>query len=387
MRGARHLLWVVPVVGVALFVGLRHVAEVRHWDAMLAEVAAVEARSRAPRTRESIVGPTEEGRAWVHYEAALESIRRSSGSLAEIHKNVAGSTAESRAVRVRWLEQHAPTLRALRRGLHARDLTPLSAGASRSDVAPYFEEIVILADLCVADAVQHLEAGRAREAARGLLEALQFGHDLLEHPSRYTVGAGRGADRVLLVFEERGLGEFSAAALDDLEVGLARLDATWPRTIPCLEAAVAQLARGAEDGIPSWLPGDQGWSWRYLGSERVGFADGIRTTLELVAQLGPEPARASLERVEGFRASLRSSSNPVVREFGTEWDLFLRAHRHAAVELRSLRCGLAVARGRPAPAVDDPWELGTTVVEEDGQVVVRTPRGFGSPPLEFRVRR
>lgn len=248
MRRARHLVWIVPVVLAALLVGLRPLAERRHWNAMLADVAAAEARLGAPRTREPVVGPAEDGRAWAHYQAAFAAIEeRGPIDLAD------------------ELDEHAAALAALRRGLRARDVS-LAPGASfelGTPEVPVVEGVHLLARLCVADAERHLDAGRPRDAACCLLEGVQLGRDLLGHPGTRTFmnGAATVVSRPLREFlERRSLAELSAPALDDLEAGFARLDAAFPRALPCLEAGVIRLAREAEDGVPA--EHREGSTWR-----------------------------------------------------------------------------------------------------------------------------
>jgi hypothetical protein len=213
------LMWVVAVSG-------------RRLEQMDAKTKAMAAEWKArPAERPVLRGSTEPGNAWDDYSPALTAIQGTKdisrlGML--VTKDPKGDPEFGRTM----LSTHAKALEGLRQGAaRATCRYPYDWGAGASAQTPGLLAAQSMGNLAVLQARALAEAGKPREAAGVLLDLLQFARDVANDGVIICEMIGAAVSQLGLkeACDLMQANLLDAAALRDLDAGLAVLDGSFPR--------------------------------------------------------------------------------------------------------------------------------------------------------------
>ncbi|HVE42347.1 MAG TPA: hypothetical protein VNM14_20855 [Planctomycetota bacterium] len=331
------LLWVSAVSG-------------RKLDQMDAKTKAMAAEWRArPAERPVLRGTAEPGNAWDDYNPALTAIRATKdisrlGML--VTRDPKGDPEWGRTT----LATHAKTLEGLRQGAGRTTCRfPYDWEAGASVQTPSLLAAQSLGNLAVLHARALAEAGKPREAAGVLLDILQFGRDV-GHDGVLICEMIGAAVLQLGLWEIRDLMKanlLDAAALRDLDAGLAVLDGSFPNHGHVLsnEAifSCTELRTQAASANVFF---------------RLLFADGFDRMVDMM-EGAAKAETLPWQEVEAQRVVLerkaRSGWNPLTKELMPGLGGTNKVTRHRLAQLRTLRMAIRGKLGGDALDLDDPF--------------------------------
>lgn len=390
MKHTTRLAWATALFTLA-FAGTS-LAVHRANSAARDEIAVHLAELRAEREalsfeREALWGETVPGEAWPHYAEALEAMAPFQGNPLRTRIAVAldpGVDAEERAAVLAAVPKEAFT--ALRRGAHARD------GEVVLDWERGFEAPLV--KLVDSRALQHATGLRVLladtpeaqiDAVRSLLDALQFGRDLVESQSLISemIGCCLLSGESLGAEFDVGLADrLSAPAKRELLAGLRALEASVTVESRAFAGELELLAHAVANGWAMESPANASGLERirdYVDGEvvfDVHVADHIRRMRELTPELAAAhrlPPLEIMDRVAEIRAEVEASGNPLSRQVTVPFPSVVHSRLRARARLSFLRCALEVHLGEEGAPPLDAFGLGVTVGVEDGRVRVSTP--------------
>lgn len=397
------LVAAAPVLAVGVTV--RRGIDVR-WEQMAAQVDAMGAERRSMNTdREAAYGPTMEGAAWSHYEAAFERMNRVWEEL-PIHNFdlVEAKTPEERAMRDALLRDLAPAFEALHRGAHARDArTGMNLADGSLDGVRLMTRAHYLGTFAVAQARAQVERGEDMDAVATLLDAQQLGRDLIVAPylMEEMLGLAVLVDPYHLQWlAEEDAPQMSMVAKEAWLDGMNRIRATIPATSPAwageLERFGRDLQLAGEPTEPN-VPGlkSAGWSgpitgpglayqfsWRSAGADLLARGPGFVGRANAACALAPV---AMLEALNDLHAETQIDDNPLVEQFFRHIQSVGKSRIYCMAKFDFLRHALALHLGREAEVPADPWGNGVRVEVEADRVRVWTPQGEGTGYLDVTI--
>lgn len=331
-----------------------------------------EARSRDP-ARPVLYGEAVPGEAWTDYDPALVAATRLRPSIWMLEQFLAGADVD-RAKLAELFVAQAKAIDGLqagaRRVIGAYPSTWESGFRIRRATLSESRLLVLLA-ACRARVLG--EEGKARDARRLLLDALQFAHDLAHNGFDY----GFSSDCYRIALEElRRLvaeGRLGRDELQELETALERADSSLPPTSVCIKNFV--LMRGVDllqepsrrAFNPDLSPAE---TWRYGFSDRIVHAEAFDWWCEV--------AEGAAIDDTGSWGEVRAAHARLVQETGRQKNplaLFVPRRLHAAsqvrewrAQLRLLRASARVLAGGRVPDLEDPFGVRLLHSEEAGRL-------------------
>ena len=357
------VLLLAAALGLAAWLWIDAAAE-RRWTSMQKRISELKAEARAREHRRPPRPGLLPGVAWDDYLEAMALVR-----------GVEGGLLNSDPVDPAILE----VLPAWPRALELIRSGARRATARHPDLRVESTEVISLRGiglLCEAAALGLAREGDAREAARVLLDLLQFGNDamrdVIDHPSMVTVSLYDPAIRGMLALK----------LADPREVGkeLERLE----KDLPTGEASLANHMLKTATAIqnPSLLASATPWrSKKYGFSGRLMIAAAFETTEDLLrsaAGVDALPFAGAEALAAEIRTRAAAAGNPVLGEF-SNFMIYVYEQRAALAKLRLLRAALD-----PALDLEDPF--GDRILRGPNKVWSRCYDGVddgGTEPLDF----
>lgn len=327
MRRPRALA--LALIGTAVALGATTIAlklwieatESRRWEEMrdrLAQLAA-EARSRDPG-RTVLRGAPTPGNAWQDYDPALLTLKSMDWMLVLefLDRNPQADPAKVRA----WVDQSAPALQGLRRGVTR---THLQRDIEREATLPARNPVTALSALSRCRARFLAESGKAREAVELLLDTAQFAEDSARHGA--LADALTGASILSTVLEDLKpllvSGGLSPGELLDASRELDLLDRTYPSEGDAFvnDARLIGLSFLSSGNAKKYFEeyfgqNRKAFAGRYGFSDRIMMADAFETYLRLMERMKAARQRPWREAAAINRECLaqwREDSNPLLR--------------------------------------------------------------------------
>jgi hypothetical protein len=331
------LIWVVAVSG-------------RRLDQMDAKTKAMAAAWKArPAERPVLRGTAEPGNAWDDYNPALTAIKGTKdisrlGML--VTRDPKGDPAFGRTM----LVTHARALEGLRQGAsRATCRYPYDWEAGGNVQTPGLLAAQSMGNLGVLQARALAEAGKQREAAGALLDLLQFARDVGNDGVLICemIGAAvlhLGLKEALDLMQANLL---DAAALRDLDAGLAVLDGSFPNhgrvlSNEAIFAGTELRNQAASANVFTRL------LFADAFDRVVGMMEGAATA-ETLSWKELEARRVALEQ------EARSGWNPLIRNLLPGLGGTNRVTRHRLVQLRTLRMAIHHKVAGELVELDDPF--------------------------------
>ncbi len=301
------------------------------WIVYSSDSAKAELRARADRLeawmdgqyepRPVLWGEAQAGNAWQLYEEAVGLV---DPSVEKRWKQIVWEMepGEERAtLRDALLDQHAEALEKMSLGAHRQDARHLirwkEGHSQKVDQIPNLYWFRFLSNLAVLQSERYLDEGKPRQAVHVLLDAMQFGRDLLEKPRMIDELIGAALLNIpttgaLIQFEQ--LDRFPAAELQELADGMAILDAGLPRRslgssgdLLLFHRSILQQSDSWWFQGQAWLHGFSGWSMLASQVEEVEFL--VEEQLSLSEGPWSEQRRRCNQSLEDF---LESSSQVAI---------------------------------------------------------------------------
>ena len=362
---------VVVVIGlsVLLIVGLvirNRMAANRAWEQMLARTTELIAEANARTTTRAVLrGAPEAGNAWSEYDRALILAAALAGSeVSKLSGFAERAPGEDRAAALELLAGNRAALPILRSGTRRQDVTFRYDWEERSTVLQGVKLLSAqaLVALMVCEARLAREQGRSPEAARLLLDAVQFAADCQRRGLAidFMVGISQmkaPLDELKRLIESR---ELAAADLAEVERELEVLDRDWPSAEIMqrnenlyLRCAVRKVDDAREAGIHDIA------EWRHGFSARKMIADSLAANEKLMERkitIGNGPWLESIRENEKLVKELSDDRNPLFHWLtGTGIQSIQGSSRYRLAQVRMLRAAARYRRDGTRLELDDPF--------------------------------
>jgi hypothetical protein len=367
----------------------------RRWDQLAERADALQEWLEAEDVQRPVLyGVASQGDAWPAYNSAIDLIREDDPER-QVRPAVRSTLDPDELQRL--LTAHEETLTMLRRGAHCqqvRDPIDYSEGFMVSGFMPDLLATRSLANLAVTQALAKIDEGHPVAAVETLLDAAQFGRDLMHRQPLIAemIGCAILTIATIEVVEQNDLlDRLPPPALERLGSGLEILDANIPRVSQCFHGEALLFARTMASQIDaSEKVGIPRGTWRYGFSSRLMLAmAGIQLMeqADLTAAAARGPWSACATYLADWHAEARDGHNPVLAMMVPNLESALVNRFHTIARLRLLRMAIEHRLGRDVPELADPF--GSTLhhsIDEHGEARFWSAGAEGAEDL-FLFRR
>lgn len=380
----RRSALVAAPLGLALVLGSGALVNRRRDAAAMTEALACAAQleqelGNREHEREPVGGNGLPGKAWDEYQRAQDLAQslppKVIREFAVRTMAAAQASAEERAEEAaRLMDQLSRPIEAMRKGARLLDVThPVACTQQAVQNGPRLSTFNYLTDTLTVGGLAAIEAGDPAEGSEMILDAMQSAQDLLHSPLVITqlIGMSQLVPRSLEAFgEHQGLARLQPAALKALDLGVAKLIDSAPKT-PELRGEIVLFIRAIQS-VGGNIPSET-------------FA-GIAETAELVGGCAPADLWA-------FALDLRERAGQVPQDSAASkmqsvFHSAIVSHRYNLVRLQMLHYAIREARGLDPEPFADPFGMPLKITAEGEHYALEVSQpGEDHYPLVKRYRR